>query len=337
MLKYRKLFRKKTKKKFMLVYILFVLGFILLVKAADWLVDGASNIASRLKVSDLVIGLTVVAFGTSAPELVVNVMAAFRGSSELAIANILGSNISNVLLILGVSAIIYPLTIKKKIIRYGIPFNFLAILILGVLVNDTLFNSSTVEMISRGDALVLISFFLIFLYQTFFSAGSEFDEMRERRPHFAHHWIKDVFRLIFGVLGLTLGARWIVDGALQIADIFQISESVIGLTIVAIGTSLPELAASAMAAYKKKSDIAVGNILGSNLFNIFWILGASALINPLQWQPSLNFDIIVNILVIILLFVFVIFYRPKELSRWQGVTFLFLYFFYLLYQFLLIF
>ena len=318
----------------MLVYILFALGFVVLVKSADWLVDGASNIASRLKISELVIGLTIVAFGTSAPELVVNLMAAFRGSSELAIANILGSNISNILLILGISAIIYPLVIKKKIIRYGIPFNFLAILILGVLVNDVLFNSSTVEMISRGDALVLLSFFLIFLYQTFFAASSEFDKTRDRRPHFAHHWIKDAFYVLIGIIGLTLGGRWIVDGAIQLARSFEISEAVIGLTIVAIGTSLPELAAAAMAAYKKKTDIAVGTILGSNLFNIFWILGVSALIHPLEWQASLNFDIIINILITFLLFIFVIFYRRRELSRWQGVIFLFLYVFYLLYQFL---
>lgn len=319
----------------MLVYLLFVLGFVILVKGADFLVDGASNIASRLKISDLVIGLTIVAFGTSAPELVVNIMAALRGSSDLAITNILGSNICNILLILGVAAVIYPLTVQKKIIRYTLPFNLLAIIVLGILVNDFYLNGSVLEFISRGDGLILISFFLIFLYQTFFSTGSELDELEERRPHFDHHWIKDVLWVILGLVGLTIGARWIVDGAIQIASLFHVSETLIGLTIVAIGTSLPELAASAMAAYKKNSDIAVGNILGSNLFNIFWILGASALINPLQWQSALNFDIMVNVVILILLFVFVVGYRPKTLNRQKGIVFLLMYLAYLSYQILM--
>ena len=316
----------------MLVYLLFIVGFVLLVKGADLLVDAASIIARRLRISDLVIGLTIIAFGTSAPELVVNLMAAFKGSSDLAIGNILGSNISNILLILGISAIIFHLVIKKKVSRTSIPFNFLAVIILGVLVNDSLFNGSTVEILSRGDAIVLLSFFLIFLYNTYFSSSNEFADEEVKKYRFKHHWWKDIFWLVFGVVLLTIGARWIVNGALEIARAFEISESVIALTVIAIGTSLPELATSVVAAYKKKADIAVGNILGSNLFNVFWILGVSAFIRPLAWQSSMNFDIIINILIVILLFIFVHWYKKKTISRWQGVVFLLLYIMYLSYH-----
>ncbi|HMS91492.1 MAG TPA: calcium/sodium antiporter, partial [Candidatus Absconditabacterales bacterium] len=277
-----------------MIYILFVIGFVFLIKGADMLVEGASSVAKKFHISDLVIGLTIVAIGTSAPELVVNIMASIKGSAGIAIGNVLGSNIANILLILGVSAITYPITVKKATTFKEIPFSLLAVLVLGFVANDAIIDGASFSGITRIDGLVLLSFFAIFMYYVFGISRTENDLPEEVTVKKMSGW-KSIIFIIIGLIGLTLGGQWIVDGAIQIAKIFGVSETVIGLTIVAVGTSLPELATCVVAAMKKKSDIAIGNIIGSNIFNIFWILGLSAIISPLPFNIGLDRDVLMTI------------------------------------------
>ncbi len=234
-----------------ITYFLFIIGFIILIKGADFLVDGASAIARRFNVSDLVIGLTVVAFGTSTPELFVNVVASAKGNTEIAIGNVLGSNISNILLILGVSAVIYPLSVSKGTVWKEIPFSLLAVIVLGLMANDQVIDGTGSSLLTRIDGLVLLGFFAIFLYYSF-SIAKAIEGLDEHVSAKAQSVTKSLLLVVAGLIGLTLGGKWIVDGAITFAQSFGMSESLVGLTIVAVGTSLPEMATSAMAAYKKK-------------------------------------------------------------------------------------
>ncbi|MFA5995553.1 MAG: calcium/sodium antiporter [Patescibacteria group bacterium] len=301
----------------MLTYILFIIGFFFLIKGADLLVDGSASIAKKLKISSLVVGLTIVAFGTSAPEFIVNIFASIQGNSEIAIGNILGSNIANILLILGISAIIYPITAKKNTVLKEIPLSLLAIVILGLMANDMIIDGGTFSSITRIDGFILLSFFIIFLYYTFGITKSDQDTVGEEIKVFSYS--KAIIFIILGLASLIVGGKWIVDGAVKIAEFFNISQSLIGLTIIAVGTSLPELATSALAAYKKQSDIAIGNVVGSNIFNIFWILGVSAIIRPLPFNTSSNGDIAVTILASIVLFLVMFVGKKRVIERWQGV------------------
>lgn len=301
----------------MITYILFIFGFFLLVKGADLLVDGSASVAKKLKISSIVIGLTIVAFGTSAPEFVVNIFASVQGNTEIAIGNILGSNIANILLILGISAVIYPITAKKNTVLKEIPLSLLAIVVLGLMANDRIIDGGIFSGVTRIDGLVLLSFFVIFLYYTFGITRSGQDIVEGEVKVFSHQ--KAALFIVFGLIGLTVGGKWIVDGAVKIAELFNISQSLIGLTIVAIGTSLPELATSATAAYKRQSDIAIGNIVGSNIFNIFWILGVSAIIRPLPFSISSNVDIIMTIFASVVLFTVMFIGQKRVIERWQGI------------------
>ena len=301
----------------MITYVLFIIGFFLLIRGADLLVDGSASIAKKLKISSIVIGLTIVAFGTSAPEFIVNIFASVQGNSEIAIGNILGSNIANILLILGISAIIYPITAKKNTVLKEIPLSLLAAIVLGIMANDMIIDGAGFSGITRIDGFILLSFFIIFLYYTFGITKSDKDIVEEEIKIFSYS--KAVIFIILGLAGLVIGGKWIVDGAVQIAEFFNISQSLIGLTIVAIGTSLPELATSAIAAYKKQSDIAIGNVVGSNIFNIFWILGASAIVRPLSFNTSSNGDIAMTIFSSIVLFLAMFIGKKKVIERWQGV------------------
>jgi cation:H+ antiporter len=312
----------------MTTIILFFLGFIFLIKGADWLVSGASSLAFRFGVSALVVGLTIVAFGTSAPELIVSLLATMNGSTDLAIANVTGSNIANILLILGISAFIYPLTVQKSTVWKEIPFALLSMIVLLFIANDQIIDGASASMISHIDGLILLSFFAIFLYYIF---GTAFQDAKTNEkvidPDFKA-W-RVTLQIVAGIGGLVVGGKWIVDGAVFFASSFGVSESLIGLTIVAIGTSLPELATSAVAAYKKNVDIAVGNIIGSNIFNVFWILGMSAAFTPLPFNPNANIDLLVATGATILLF-FALFVGQKHtIKKWQGVAFVLLYVVYL--------
>jgi len=306
----------------MLTYILFILGFMLLIKGADYLVEGASSVGKRLGLSPLFIGLTIVAFGTSAPELFVNIMASLQGSDGIAVGNILGSNISNILLILGTSALIYPLAVKTNTVFKEIPLSLLAIIVLGILVNDQLINGNNFNVLSRADGLILISFFIIFLYYT---VGIMRDVEAQEMPIKQYNKMKSWIMILVGSIGLVIGGKWIVDGGILIAQNFGLSEALVGLTIIAIGTSLPELATSAVAAYKQKTDIAIGNVVGSNMFNIFWVLGLSSIIRPISFSPSLNFDILIVMIVTIILLVSLYIGKRNVLQRWEGYTFIIMY------------
>jgi len=308
----------------MLLYVLLIAGFVLLIKGADFLVNGASSIARRFHVSDLVIGLTIVAFGTSTPELFVNIFASTKGNTDIAIGNILGSNIANILLILGVSSIIYPLTVTKGTVWKEIPFSLLAILVVGVLANDRLIDKSNSSILLRTDGLVLLSFFIIFLYYSA-SIAKRIEGIEELIPSKQYVLLRSLLWVIFGLIGLTVGGTLIVDGAVQLAMRLGMSQSVVGLTIVAVGTSLPELATSAMAAYKKNVEIAVGNVVGSNIFNIFFVLAVSSIIRPLPFKETNNIDIGTVILAELLLFAFMFTGRRRLLDRWEGAVFLVLY------------
>jgi len=302
----------------MLTFVLFALGLALLVKGADLLVDGASSVAKKLHISTIVIGLTIVAFGTSMPEMVVNIFASLEGNTDIAIGNILGSNIANTLLILGISAMIYPLKSKKDTVWKEIPLSLLAAVVLWVMANDVFIDHALVSEVSRIDGMVLLTFFILFLFYTFNIAKQDTKENDERIKSFG--FLVSFSYIVSGLLALVVGGKWIVDGAIKIAEILEVSESLIGLTIVAIGTSLPELATSAVAAFKKQSDIAIGNVVGSNIFNIFWILGISSTIHPLAFNTNSSMDILVTVFASLILFSVMFIGKKHTIERWQGAV-----------------
>lgn len=308
----------------MLTFALFVIGFILLIKGADLLVEGASSIARRHHISDLVIGLTIVAFGTSTPELFVNIVASLKGNTDIAIGNVLGSNISNILLILGISSIIYPLTVTKGTVWKEIPFSLLAVIVLSILANDNFIDGRAFSTLSRIDGLVFLSFFIVFVYYTFCIA-QKIEGMEDHITSKHHGLLKTGLMVLFGLVGLGFGGQWIVNGAVFLATRFGMSESLVGLTIVAVGTSLPELATSVVAAFKKNVEIAVGNVVGSNIFNVFFVLGTSSIIKPLPFKAANNVDIAVVIMASLLLFVTMFTGKKQSLDRWEGIVFLVLY------------
>lgn len=300
----------------MLTYILFVVGFVLLIKGADLLVDGAASVAKKFNISSIVIGLTIVAFGTSAPEFVVNIFASVKGNSEIAIGNILGSNIANIFLILGVAAVITPIGAKENTAWKEIPLSLLAAMLIGVLANDALIDGSAFSGLTRIDGIVFLSFFIIFMYYTFGISAVTGDEENIDIKILSN--TKAALFILVGLAGLVVGGKWIVDGAVKMAEMFGVSQSLVGLTIVAVGTSLPELATSAIAAFKKQSDIAIGNVIGSNIFNTFWILGASAVIRPLPFSRDSNPDILMSIMASAVLFALLFIGKRHIIERWQG-------------------
>ncbi len=300
----------------MLTYVLFAIGFVILIKGADLLVDGAASVAKKFNISSIVIGLTIVAFGTSAPEFAVNIFASINGNSEIAIGNILGSNIANIFLILGVAAVIHPVVAKENTAWKEIPLSLLAAILIGVLANDVLIDGGAFSGLTRIDGIVLLSFFIIFLYYTFGISKVTGDEENIEIKLLTSG--KAALFILVGFTGLIVGGKWIVDGAVKIAEWFDVSQSLIGLTVVAIGTSLPELATSAVAAYKKQADIAIGNVIGSNIFNTFWILGVSAFIRPLPFLKDSNPDILMSIFASTLLFAILFIGKRHTIERWQG-------------------
>jgi cation:H+ antiporter len=321
-----------------LTVVLMVAGFFLLIKGADILVEGASAIARRFNISQIVIGLTIVAFGTSMPELTVNILASLGGDTELAIGNVLGSNIANILLIGGVAAVIFPLTVHKNTVFKEIPFSLLAVVVLAILANDVWLNNSSTAMISRADGLILLAFMSIFLYYIFGLARSTRTDNETDPLMISDAALEDakpdvkipgfgisLLQVGLGLAGLVIGGNWIVEGAIALASSLGVSQSLIGLTVVAVGTSLPELATSSIAALKKNTDIAIGNVVGSNIFNTFWILGVSATVSPLPFQNRSNLDIGVSIVASLLLFLALFASREHRIGRSMGMCFIGLY------------
>ncbi|WP_266202583.1 calcium/sodium antiporter [Pontibacter kalidii] len=313
----------------MLLYFLFAIGFVLLIKGADVLVEGASSIAKRYGLPDMVVGLTIVSFGTSLPELIVNVMASLQGQPELAIGNVFGSNVANLLLILGVTALICPLPIKRNTILTEIPFSLIATLLVGFLANATLLNNRYDLYISRLDGAILLGFFGMFMVYIYNVARTNKDEVLPEEDTPVMTMGKSILLILLGMVGLFLGGKWVVDGAVHIAQALGLSESFIGLTVVAIGTSLPELVTSAMAAYRRNIDIAVGNVVGSNIFNLLWILGVSAIVSPLPFNVMNNSDIVMMILASAMLILAMPIGKRNAIDRANGVIFLLTYFAYI--------
>ena len=310
-----------------LASILLVIGFALLIKGANYTISGASSLALKFRISAIVIGLTVVSFGTSAPELVVNVMAALKGNVDISYGNIIGSNIINILLILGVSSVIRPLYAQRGTIRREIPFSLLAVLALAIMSNDALLSGGK-NILARNDGMILLMFFLIFIVYTFALPKIEVEELPdvdETSP------VKIIFLIIIGFTGLFLGGRLVVKNAVILAEHFGMSDRVIGLTVVAIGTSLPELVTSAVAAKQNKVEIAIGNVVGSNICNILLILGITSIIQPLPFQNQTNIDLMVLVVASAALFFSVYIGRNHRINQWEGVIFLFFYTSYTLY------
>ncbi len=310
-------------------YILLILivvlagGFLLLIKGADFLVDGSASLAKRAKVPEIVIGLTIVAFGTSAPELIVNIFSSISGHNDVVFGNIIGSNIFNIALILGISGLIKPLMVQKNTVWREIPFSLLAVLVLFVVVNDKMLgDAASNNILSRGDGLIFIGFFIIFLVYVFIISKVEASDGPDVK---LLSILKTTLFIIFGFVGLFVGGKLVVDSAVKIAEFFKVSEKLIALTIVSAGTSLPELVTSAVAAKKGYNDIAIGNIVGSNIFNIFLILGISAIIRPAAYDAALNIDIYVLIFVTLLLFIFMFTGKTRRLDRWEAALFLLTY------------
>lgn len=303
----------------MLVYILFVIGFVLLIYGANWLVDGSSSVAKKFNISNAVIGLTVVSFGTSAPELAVNVIASVSGNNDIAIGNVVGSNIANVFFILGVCAVIAPLAVQRNTVMMEIPISLFAAFLLGATINDQLLDSNDTNIISRLDGIIYLMCFAFFMLYAVWISRKNKEEADVPSVQFPI-W-KSIGLITIGLVSLVLGGKWIVDGAVVIATQMGLSQAVIGLTIVAVGTSLPELAASAVAVYKGNSDLAIGNVIGSNIFNTFWILGVSSVISPMPYNGDEQVSIILNIAASLILLLFLFIGKRHTLQRWQGVAF----------------
>ena len=314
----------------MLLVIFIIIGFALLIKGADFLVDGSSNIAKKFHIPEIIIGLTIVSIGTSMPELFVSVTSALEGHSDMAIGNIIGSNVCNLLLILGVSTIIRSVKFKKETRLIEIPMCLIITIIFMVICN-------TGKEVSRPEAIILIILFIIFIAYTIFMGkkGEKFDSNgQEKKEEENISIIKSIIYIIIGVVGLKIGGDLTVDNAVIIAQHFNISEQIISLTILAIGTSLPELVTSITAAIKGNSDIAIGNIIGSNIFNMLLIIGVSSFINPIAYSVSYNMEMIILMLGTLLLALFPIIPPKNEMDRFNGIIYLISYIAYLFILFL---
>jgi len=307
--------------------LLLILGFGLLIKGADWMVNGASALARKYNISNLAIGLTVVAFGTSAPELVVNAFASYQNHHQIVFGNIIGSNNINLFVILGIAGLISPLFVQSSTVWKEIPISFFAIVVLFFLVNGFLFTDQLI--LTRIHGLILLVLFGVFLFYVYTQLKNETVIQLVEEKHYTT--LKIWVLIIVGLSLLVIGGKLIVNNAVLLAKTMGISETIISLTIVALGTSLPELATSVIAALKKNNDIAVGNIIGSNIFNIFFILGISSLIRPVVYDPVFNKDLYLLAAGTIILFLFMFTGIKKKLDRWEAGVLLLIYIVYTIY------
>lgn len=301
-----------------LAFVLLIVGFVLLVKGADVFVDGSSGIAKFLKIPSIVIGLTIVAFGTSAPEAAVSIIAGVNGSNDIAVGNVIGSNMFNLLGVLGVSALISPVRVDVEIVKKQFPFMLAATGVLALSAFDVFFGSAETNTISRGEAFILLIMMAIFLYSvvTFaLSSRKEGGDSEEKDEKPLKLW-KCILFTILGLAGIVVGGQFVVDSASKIATSFGMSETLVGLTIVAVGTSLPELVTSIVAARKGESDIAIGNVVGSNVFNILFVLAASAAITPMNINAQGLCDLLILAAVSVLSYIFC--FTKKTINRVEG-------------------
>jgi cation:H+ antiporter len=311
-----------------MTYFLFLLGFVALVAGAVSLIDGATNIATKFHVPEMVVGLTIVSIGTSMPELVVSSVAGLDGHADLAVGNVLGSNIANVLLILGVAATIRTLPVTDTTVLSEIPFSLTAALLVGFLANAALFTASTELTISRIDGGILLFFFGLFMLYVY-KMSKESAAAHETEAKCKVSQVRSWLQVVLGMCALYLGGLWVVAGAVKIASHMGYSESMIGLSVVAVGTSLPELFASAIAARRGNTDIAVGNVVGSNIFNMLWVLGVASVISDLPFDVVSNTDLAMVVFSTTMVIVAVALGRKGTIERWHGVAFILTYFAYL--------
>ncbi len=303
--------------------LLLFLGFGLLILGAGKLIEGSSSIARRFNIPEIVIGLTIVSIGTSAPELVINVVAASKGESAMVLGNVMGSNIFNVLLILGITSFVSKLSVKRNTTWLEIPLSLMGAVLVLVVVSDKLLDKGSINAISRIDGIVLLCLAIIFLVYNLELAKKENEyhqEVIKEKPIYI-----SIIWLFAGMAGLIFGGRLIVENAVSISRVLGISERVIAITVVSVGTSLPELATSIMAVRKGKVDLAIGNVVGSNIINIFFVLGISSIVNPILVADNSFLDIGVNLLAGVLLFVFLLFSKGRQLKSWNGFVFLLIY------------
>lgn len=305
--------------------LLLIGGLILILIGANGLTDGAASVAKRFHIPPIVIGLTIVAFGTSAPELTVSVSSALKGSADIAIGNVVGSNIFNTLMIVGCTALFAPIVITRNTLRKEIPLCILSSIVLLVCANDVFLDKAPENILNRVDGLLLLCFFVIFMGYTFAIASKPATTEQVEHPAIEEEteikslpWWKSILYILGGLAALIYGGQLFVDGATGIARNLGVSESIIGLTLVAGGTSLPELATSIVAALKKNPEIAIGNVIGSNLFNIFFVLGCSASIAPLHLSGITNFDLFTLVGSGILLWLFGLFFAKRTITRIEG-------------------
>lgn len=310
--------------------LLLIVGIVLILFGADKLTDGATGLARRFNVTELVIGLTVVAFGTSLPEFVTSFMSTLKGNSDISIGNIVGSNIFNALMIVGCAAWLSPITISKSTIAKDIPFALLASLVLGVVSIDSLLDNGAPDILSRTDGLVLLGYFSVFMAYTYFisrnkEAGADMQQP-EKLQQLMPYWKISLY-IIIGLAGLVIGGNLFVDGASKIAIAMGVSETIVGLTLVAAGTSLPELATSMVAAKKGSSAIAIGNVIGSNIFNIFFVMGICAAVEPMAVGNISYLDLGLMLASMLLLWGFS--YTKRTIERWEGAFLVIIYIAYL--------
>lgn len=319
-------------------YILLIIGFVLLIKGADFFVDGSSSVAKILKVPTIIIGLTVVAFGTSMPELSVSVTAALRGSNDLAVSNVLGSNIFNLLVVLGCCALVKPVAAKWSLLKKEFPFSILITIILLLVDSDfsimKILDGNQGFVLGRWAGLLFLILFVLYIYATVKSALRSRAEAKdmEEEEYKTMSPLKSGIYIVIGLIGIVWGGNLVVDSASNIALIFGWSQTFIGLTIVALGTSLPELVTSVVAARKGENDLAVGNVVGSNIFNILLILGVSSFITPITLDVTAVYDTIILIIASIVVYVSAI--SKREIQRKEGILFLVCYFVFFLYVFM---
>jgi len=304
-----------------------IAGLAALIKGANWLVVGASDVAARFGVTPLAIGLTIVSFGTSMPELLVTMISGLRGNPDLAIGNIIGSNIANVLLVLGIAAIIRPLPVQESTVVSEIPFSLTAALLVGFLANASLFTGHPELTISRIDGGILLFFFLLFMLYVYKISrhASYFDEA----PAMQGSALRAGIYIVVGIIALFFGGQWVVDAAVGMAASWGIEDAIIGLTVVAVGTSSPELVASAVAAWRGQADIAVGNVVGSNIFNLLWILGITSTMVELPFRVVNNADLVLVIGASSILILALVSSGRHAILRWHGIVFVALYLIYL--------
>lgn len=308
-----------------MTYILLIIGFILLIKGADYFVEGSSNLAKELKIPTLIIGLTVVAFGTSAPEAVVSIVASTKGSNEIALSNIIGSNIFNLLAVLGISAIVKGLKASRQIITKDFLFSILATLVLIAMMFDKFLSGDKLNIITRGEGLVLLSILVLYVYSLILTASKEKKLIKEKHKLTP----KDILMLVLGLSAVILGGELVVKSSQQIALNLGISETLVGLTIVSIGTSLPELVTSIVAAKKGETDIALGNVIGSNIFNILFVLGISSTLSPILVNSQSLIDVLILLGITIVCYIFTIY--NQRIGRTKGIIMALTYLIFMIY------